>query len=63
MDQSYIFFVACKYSIEMSLNGDDVGVKMNERTEGVSSIRNWKNFYYMFNVILSIIIVGMEERK
>lgn len=41
----------------------EVPVKMNERTEGVSSIRNWKNFYYMFNVILSIIIVGMGEKK
>ena len=30
---------------------------MKEREEGKSSIRLYKNFYYMVNVILNIIIV------
>lgn len=46
-----------KYKVE------EVPVKMNERESGVSSIRKWKNVYYMFNVILSIITVGMEEKN
>jgi len=39
----------------------EIPVKMNERTAGISSIRTWKNFYYMVNVILSIIIVGIRK--
>ena len=42
-----------KYSIV------EVPVSMNEREGGISSIRAWKNIYYMLNVILSIILVGM----
>lgn len=42
---------------------DEVAVSMNERDGGVSSIRAWKNIYYMFNVILSIIAIGMEEKR
>ena len=38
-------------------------VKMNERKEGVSSIRAWKNIYYMVNVILSIILIGFRRIK
>lgn len=38
-------------------------VKMNERKEGVSSIRAWKNVYYMINVILSIILIGLRRNK
>ena len=34
---------------------DEVSVEMNEREAGVSSIRAWKNIYYMINVILSIL--------
>ena len=41
----------------------EVPVSMNEREGGVSSIRAWKNVYYMFNVIVSIIIVGWEEKR
>lgn len=32
---------------------------MNERENGVSSIKAWKNVYYMINVILSIVIIGL----
>ena len=42
---------------------DEVPVSMNERENGVSSIRAWKSAYYMINVVLSIIIVGIGRRK
>lgn len=35
---------------------DEVAVSMNERLGGVSSIRSWKNAYYMINVVLSILV-------
>ena len=41
----------------------EVPVSMNERTGGVSSIRAWKNAYYMINVILSIFIVSIRRYK
>lgn len=41
----------------------EIPVKMNERKNGVSSIRRWKNVYYMANVILSIIIIGIGEES
>ena len=36
---------------------------MNERTGGQSSIKAWKNAYYMVNVILSILLVGIRRYK
>ena len=42
---------------------DEVAVSMNERENGVSSIRAWKNVYYMINVILSIVLIGRRRRK
>ena len=41
----------------------EISVKMNERQEGVSSIRAWKNVYYMINVVLSIILIGLRRSK
>lgn len=41
----------------------EVPVSMNERETGVSSIRAWKNIYYMINVILSVLIVGVRRKK
>lgn len=35
----------------------EVPVSMNERESGTSSIRAWKNVYYMINVCLSILMV------
>lgn len=35
----------------------EVPVKMKEREGGVSSITSWKTIYYMFNVIISMLIV------
>ena len=40
----------------------EVPVSMNERMGGVSSIRSWKNVYYMLNVLLSIIIIGLRRK-
>lgn len=38
---------------------EEIPVSMNERENGVSSIKAWKNVYYMINVILSIVIIGL----
>lgn len=42
---------------------EEIPVSMNEREEGVSSIRAWKSVYYMINVILSILVVGIGGKK
>lgn len=39
----------------------EVGVKMNERVGGKSSIHSWKNAYYMLNVLISVFIVGTRS--
>lgn len=41
----------------------EVPVSMNERENGSSSIKAWKNIYYMLNVIISIIILGIGGKK
>lgn len=41
----------------------EVPVKMNERTGGTSSIHSWKNIYYMVNVLLSVILIGLRRSK
>lgn len=41
----------------------EVPVSMNERENGTSSIKTWKNIYYMINVIISIIITGIGGKK
>lgn len=35
----------------------EIGVNMKERNGGKSSIRTWKNAYYMINVILTILLM------
>ena len=45
------------YSVE------EVPVSMNERENGVSSIRTWKNVYYMINVVLSIIVTSVGGKN
>lgn len=42
---------------------DEVAVSMNERVGGVSSIRAWKSVYYMLNVIISIVLIGIGGRR
>ena len=39
----------------------EVPVEMRERTGGVSSIRTWKNVYYMINVCLAILINNLKK--
>ena len=41
----------------------EIPVSMNERENGTSSIKAWKNIYYMLNVIISIIITGIGGKK
>ena len=41
----------------------EIAVEMNERTGGVSSIRTWKNAYYMINVCLSLLMVKIRRYK
>lgn len=41
----------------------EVPVEMNEREGGVSSIRGWKDAYYMINVILSLLIIAIRRHK
>lgn len=41
----------------------EIGVNMNERNGGISSIRAWKNLYYMINVVFSIIVTSLRRYK
>lgn len=49
--------------IKMGYKVLELPVEMKERENGKSSIHAWKNFYYMFNVFLSIIAVGLRRNK
>lgn len=49
--------------LRLGYNVEEVPVSMNERENGVSSIKAWKNVYYMVNVILSIVILGLGVKK
>ena len=42
---------------------EEVSVEMNEREGGTSSIKAWKNIYYMINVCLSILMVKIRRYK
>lgn len=41
----------------------EVPANMNERKTGESSIKMWKNYYYMINVILYILVIGVRRYK
>lgn len=41
----------------------EIPVSMNERVGGISSINSWKSVYYMVNVVLSVLVVGMRRFK
>ena len=49
--------------LRLGYNVEEIPVSMNERENGVSSIKAWKNVYYMINVILSIVILGLGVKK
>ena len=42
---------------------EEVPVIMHERQGGKTSISSWKNIYYMFNVIVSIIVLQIRGDK
>lgn len=54
---SSTFALKCGYSVS------EVPVEMHERTAGVSSIRTWRNLYYMVNVVLSILALRGGRSK
>lgn len=41
----------------------EVPVSMNERAGGVSSIRSWKNAYFMINVLFTILIIKARRYR
>lgn len=41
----------------------EIAVEMNERVAGKSSIRTWKNVYYMLNVCLALLAIKMRRYK
>lgn len=41
----------------------EIPVEMNERENGVSSIRKWKNIYYMLNVCLALAVIKIRRYK
>lgn len=41
----------------------EISVEMNKRQAGKSSINSWKSMYYMFNVLISIIIMRKENKN
>lgn len=49
--------------LKMGYEVKEVAVSMNERENGVSSIKAWKNVYYMINVILYILVIGTRRYK
>lgn len=46
-----------KYTIK------EIAVSMNEREGGVSSIRTWKKAYYMINITIALLIIGIRRYK
>ena len=64
VDKKLIERFASNYPVEypvlrLGYRVEEIPVSMNERENGVSSIKAWKNVYYMINVILSIVIIGL----
>ena len=49
--------------LKLGYSVSEVSVEMQEREFGTSSIKAWKNAYYMINVILSIILIGLRRNK
>lgn len=49
--------------IKLGFKIEEVPVKMYERKAGKSSIHSWKSAYYVFNVLLSILILKVRRIK
>ena len=49
--------------IRLGFKIEEVPAKMHERKAGKSSIHSWKSAYYVFNVLLSILILKVRRIK
>lgn len=47
--------------LKKNLSIEEVPVVMLDRTNGISSIRSWRNIYYMVNVLLSILVASIRR--
>ncbi len=54
---STVYVLAKNYKIK------EIPVSMNERLEGKSSIHTWKSVYYMFNVLLTILLMKSGDKN
>lgn len=55
--------ISTVFVLKKGYNVDEKPVAMHEREAGTSSIRAWKNAYYMINVILSILLMKGGKGK
>ena len=55
--------ISTVYVLNHNYKVDEIGVNMKERKEGKSSIHTWKNFYYMINVILTILLLKRGKKN
>ena len=55
--------VSSTFALKSGYAISEVPVQMHERSAGVSSIRTWKNLYYMVNVVLSILLLKGTKSK
>ena len=49
--------------LKKEYNVKEISVEMNEREGGISSIRAWKNIYYMLNVCLALLVIKIRRYK
>ncbi len=55
--------ISTVYVLSKNYKIKEVPVSMNERTEGKSSIHTWKSVYYMFNVLLTILLMKSGDKN
>lgn len=49
--------------LKKKYNVSEISVRMKEREGGISSIRAWKNIYYMLNVCLALLVIKIRRYK
>ena len=54
--------ISTVYALNKKYKIKEIPVSMNERKEGKSSIHTWKKAYYMFNVILTILLLKKGDK-
>lgn len=47
--------------LKMHYKIKEVPVAMKERQGGISSINSWKSVYYMLNVVLAVLVIGIRR--